>query len=487
MNQKRLHPGDNVAIALERTGVVPAGHKVALRAIEPGEPIVKGGAVIGHASAPIEAGGHVHTHNVANAAGEAPAAVPQPPEMLPAGQRATFRGIVRDHGRVATRNFIVVIVTVNCAATTARRIAEHFTEERLAAWPEVDGVVALTHELGCGMEMTGEPMDLLRRTIAGTVRHANVAGALVCSLGCERNNVYKLLEAQKLEAGPRLKTLVMQERGGTARTIEEGIAAIEAMLPLANAVRRVPVSAEHLVVGVQSSGADAFSQVTANAALGAAVDLVIANGGTAILSGTAELHGMEAALAARAASPEVAARLGRRMQWWQQNHAGRDTPFDARLAPSQAAGGLTTPFERALSAAQRWGRFPLADVYEYAHPVTSKGLVFMDTPAHEAVAATGQIAGGANLICMTTGHGTGFGSLPAPTLKLASHSAIYRRMQDDLDIDCGPVLDGEVSVEAMGQRIFEAILRHASGEKTRAEELGVGDSEFVPWPIGLTA
>lgn len=497
----RLHPADNVVIAREKlaagarlsaesVGVreaVPAGHKLATRRIASGDAVIKGGMTIGLASRDIEPGDRVDARNVARGDGRAVAAVETPPVHSRPPQSAAFQGIVRGDGRVATRNYIVIAVTVNCAATTARKIAEHFTEERLAAWPNVDGVVALTHELGCGMEMTGEPMDLLRRTIAGTVRHANAGGALICSLGCERNNVYKLLEAQALETGPLLKTLVMQERGGTRKTVEEGIAAIEAMLPLVNDVRRETVPAAHLVVGMQSSGADAFSQLSANPALGVAVDLLVASGGTAILSGTGELAGMEDTLASRAASAEVARKLAGRLEWWRHYNAGRDMSLNGRMAPASMAGGFTTPIERAIAASARWGRSALVDVYEYAHPVTAKGLVFMDTPAHEAIAATGQIAGGANLICMVAGHGTGFGSLPAPTLKLASDSAVFRRMQDDLDIDCGPVLDGAVSVDEMGGRIFEAILAHASGKKTKAEELGVGESEFVPWPIGLTA
>ena len=498
----RLHPSDNVVLAREKLGAgatlagervtvteaIPAGHKIAVLSIAAGGPIVKGGTTIARASRAIAAGERVDAHNVAPVEGPIVAAHrAQAPALLPTARRAAFDGIVRADGRVAARNYVVIAITVNCAATTARKIADHFTPERLAAYPNVDGVVALLHELGCGMEMTGEPMDLLRRTIAGTVRHANTGAALICSLGCERNNVYKLIEAQGLETGPRLQTLVMQEKGGTQKTVGEGIAAIEAMLPIVNDVRRESVSAQHLVVGMQSAGADAFSELSANPALGVAADLVIANGGTAIIAGTGELAGMEKALAARAASPDVAARLERRLQWWKQYNAGHDTPLSGRLAPSSTASGFSTPLERAIAASKRWGRYPLADVVEYAHPVNTKGLVFMDTPAHAAIAATGQIAGGANLVCMVTGHGTGFGSLPAPTIKLASHSAVFRRMRDDLDIDCGPVLDGTVDVEEMGQRIFAAILRHASGEKTKAEDLGVGESEFVPWPIGLTA
>ena len=383
----------------------------------------------------------------------------------------TFLGFPRESGRAGTRNYVGVFVMVNCAATVARKVAEHFDEERLAAFPNVDGVVPFIHELGCGMEMTGEPMDLLRRTIGGMVRNPNIGGALLLALGCERNNVYGFLEQQRLQPGPKLKSLVMQEKGGTARTIELGIAAIEEMLPLVNAVERVPLPASQLVLGIQSASIDEAAALSANPALGHAVDLLVAAGGTAIVSATNELRGVEDQLLARAASPEVAQKLAQRIQWWR----------DSRPRGAEQA----IPLERARAAARRWGSAPLADVYRYAEPVTRPGLVFMDSPAYEAMSATGQMAAGANVICLTTGRGSTYGALPAPTLKIASNTAAYRRMAEDIDLNAGDVLDGAASVEEMGRRIHAEVLRVASGEPTRAEELGLGDNEFVPWPIGV--
>ncbi len=403
---------------------------------------------------------------------------PAPARLLSPEQGASFQGYVRPGGRVGTRNHIGVFVVGNCGATAARKVADHFTGKRLAAFANVDGVVPFVHEIGCGMEMTGEPMNLLRRTIAGTLRNPNIAGAVVIALGCERNNIRGFFEQEKLVAGPLLHMLVMQEIGGTAATIAAGIAAVESMLPAANAQTRSSVPVEHLVVGLQSAAPDALSAVSADPALGAAMDLLVRHGGTAILSETSELAQVEGAVLARAASAEVGAQLAQRIHWWRGYSAGRDT----RLARGDRSGGPGT-----CSGIQRAGSTALQAVYEYAHPVTARGLVFMDTPAYAAVSATGQIAGGANLLCLSTGSGTGFGAAAVPTVKLVSNSTTFARMEDDLDIDCGPVADGAVGVPEMGRRIFERLLDYASGVPTKAEELGVGDNEFVPWPIGVLA
>ncbi|MBS0455408.1 MAG: UxaA family hydrolase [Proteobacteria bacterium] len=391
-------------------------------------------------------------------------------------QDVTFEGYVRPDGRVGTRNHLGVFVVGNCGATAARRIADHFSAKRLAAFPNVDGVLPFVHEIGCGMEATGEPMNLLRRTIAGTVRNPNIAGAVVIALGCERNNIRAFFEQEKLVPGPMLHMLVMQEIGGTANTIEAGIAAIEAMLPEANCCQRQAVAVEHLVVGLQSAGVDGDTALSANPALGAAIDLLVRHGGTAILSATSDLAPVAGQAVARAANPEVGAQLEQRIQWWKSYSAGRDTRMSRKSCADGEGAGL-----------QRAGNSALRAVYEYAHPVTERGLVFMDAPAYVAVSATGQIASGATMVCLTTGAGTGFGAAPVPTVKLASNSAVFARMEDDLDIDCGSVLAGEISIEHMGQLVFERMLAHASGEPTKSEELGVGRDEFVPWPIGVLA
>jgi len=499
----RLHPQDNVVVARRdvpagtpvpeegfvTAGAVPAGHKVAAAPIRRGAPVRKYAEVIGFAAADIAPGELAHSHNIAFEEFERDPAIGRdyaPVALLPEAERATFQGIVRDDGRVATRNYVGVVSTVNCSATVVQRIAAWFTPERLAAFPNVDGVAAFSHPLGCGMEMTGEPMALLRRTLGGYARHANLAAVLVVGLGCERNELGGLCAAERLVAGPRLRTFVMQERGGTRRTIEAGVAAVQELLPEANRVSRRPVPASHLLVGLQCGGSDAFSSITANPALGAAVDLLVRHGGTAILSETPEIYGVEHTLTRRAASREVGEKLLERVRWWKETYAvGRDVQINGRVSPGNAAGGLANILEKSLGSSMKGGTGPLMEVYRYAEPVTARGFVFMDTPGYDPVSATGQIAGGANLVAFTTGRGSAFGTKPAPTLKLATNTPMFQRLEEDMDVNCGEVLDGALTIEEMGRRIFEAMLRTASGAKTKSELLGMGDNEFVPWQIGI--
>lgn len=415
----------------------------------------------------------------------APCGTPLPAGASPRALSLNFQGYVRADGRVGTRNHIGIFVVGNCGATTARMVADHFTAKRLAPFANVDGVVPFVHELGCGMEMTGEPMNLLRRTIAGTVRNPNIVGAVVIALGCERNNIRGFFEQEKLAVGPMLHMVVMQEIGGTANAIAAGIAAVEGMLPAANACQRETVSARHLVVGLQSAAIDQHAAHSANPVLGAAVDLLVQVGGTAILSETSDLATAEAQVASRAASAEVGERLGQRITWWKGYTQGRDTQL-TRLAGSDAS-GVANAADKAASGLLRAGSTPIQAVYEYAHPITAQGLVFMDAPAYAAVSATGQVASGANLLTLTTGTGSTFGAAGVPTVKLVSNSQAFARMEDDLDIDCGPVLDGRASVQDMGRHVLQRWLAHASGEPTKSEELGVGDNEYVPWPIGVLA
>lgn len=467
---------------------VPAGHKLAARPLAAGEAVRLGGAVIGVATVDTPAGSWLHGHNLGASEEDGEAAESSAAAVPPAlDEPAFFQGIVRADGRVATRNCIGVFVVGNCGAIAARKVAEWFTPKRLAAYANVDGVVPFVHEIGCGMEMTGEPMDLLRRTIAGTLRNPNIAGALVIALGCERNNLQGFLDQEKLERGPMLRTLVMQEVGGTQATIDAGIAAVQAMLPAANDVRREPVPASKLVLGLHASSPDGFSAACANPALGAAVDLLRRQGGTAIVAGSSDLALAGPSFTARAAMPEVAAQLARRADAWRGYTAGRDTQINRRARADGAGGGLTTAREQALGNLRCAGSGPVDAVIRYAEAVTGPGLVFMDAPTQEAVAVTGQIASGATLVAMSTGQGSVFGSLMAPVVKLASHGALFERLLDDLDLDGGPVADGALSVQAMGRAIFERLLCHASGEKTCAEDLGVGENEFVPWPIGVLA
>ncbi len=497
----RLNPDDNVVVAridllpaAEIEGIalrtpVPAGHKLATRQIAQGEPVRKYGQILGFATAAIQPGEHVHTHNLAMgdfARDYAFGIDARPTDYVPEKERATFHGIVRADGRVATRNYLGVLTTVNCSASAARFIAEQFRGNALADFPNVDGVVALGHGTGCGMGSEGEPMDQLRRTIAGYARHPNFAGILILGLGCESNQISGLMRAEGLQEGPFLQTMTIQDTGGTTKTVREGTARLKAMLPAANAVRRQPLPASHLVLALQCGGSDGYSGITTNPALGACVDLLVRHGGTAVLSETPEIYGAEHLLTRRAASRAVGDKLVERIRWWEEYTAKTGGEMNNNPSPGNKAGGLTTILEKSLGAVAKGGTTNLVEVYRYAEPITAKGFVFMDTPGYDPVSATGQVAGGANIICFTTGRGSVFGCKPAPSLKLATNTPLYRRMEDDMDLDCGPIADGEATVAEMGRRIFELVLATASGRRSKSEELGVGEDEFTPWVLGAT-
>jgi arabinonate dehydratase len=495
----RLHPNDDVVIARAQlvggtrlidenvtvSGLIPPGHKVATRAIAQGQPVKRYDQVIGFASRDIAPGEHVHLHNLAMGsfdrdyafgADARPTTYVRPP--------ATFRGIVRADGRIATRNYIGILSTVNCSATVARGIAAHFTAERLAAYPNVDGVVALTHGSGCGMDTQGEGMKLLRRTLGGYARHANFAGILMVGLGCEANQIGSLMGAEQLEEGPLLQTFSIQDTGGTAKTIAHGIALIEAMLPLADAIERRDVPASHLTLGLQCGGSDGYSGITANPALGAAVDLLVRHGGTAILSETPEIYGAEHLLTRRAVSRAVGEKLIERIRWWEDYTMRERGEMNNNPSPGNKAGGLTTILEKSLGAVAKGGTTNLVAVYEYAQPVTEHGFVYMDTPGYDPVSATGQVAGGANVIVFTTGRGSAYGCAPAPSLKLSTNTTLWNRQEEDIDQNCGEIVDGTASVQEMGERLFRLILATASGERTKSECHGYGQNEFVPWYVG---
>ena len=499
----RLHPADDVVIARQQlvggtklldedvtvVGLVPPGHKVATRAIAVGEPVRRYNQIIGFASRAVAPGEHVHLHNLAMgdfARDYAIGVDVKPTEyIVPA---ATFQGIVRrdgpNAGKVATRNYIGILSTVNCSATVARGIAGHFTAERLAAFPNVDGVVALTHGSGCGMDTQGEGMQILRRTLGGYAKHANFAGVLIIGLGCEANQISALLGAQALTEGPLLRTFSIQDTGGTAKTIAHGIGIIDEMLPAANEVAREPVPASHITVGLQCGGSDGYSGITANPALGAAVDLLVRHGGTGILSETPEIYGAEHLLTRRAVSREVGEKLVSRIRWWEDYTTRERGEMNNNPSPGNKAGGLTTILEKSLGAVAKGGTTNLVEVYEYAQPVTAKGFVYMDTPGYDPVSATGQVAGGANMIVFTTGRGSAYGCAPAPSLKLSTNTALWVRQEEDIDLNCGEIVDGGATVAGLGERLFQLMLDTASGTKSKSELHGYGQSEFVPWYVG---
>ena len=499
-----IHPADDVLIArrqllggtalpdhgLTVAGLVPPGHKLARRDIAAGQPVRRYNQIIGTATQAISAGQHVHTQNLAFsdfARAHAPGADAKPTDYV--ATPATFEGIVRDDGRVATRNYIGVLTSVNCSATAARAIADHFRRdvhpEALAAFPNVDGVVALTHGMGCATAADGEELQVLRRTLGGYARHPNFAAVLVVGLGCETNQIQGLVAQEGLQEGARLVTFSIQDSGGTARRRwRAACSEIERLLPEANQVRRQPVPASHLTVGLQCGGSDGYSGLSANPALGAAVDRLVRHGGTAILSETPEIYGGEHLLTRRAASPEVAAKLLARIAWWEEYTARNQMRMDNNPSAGNKAGGLTTILEKSLGAIAKSGTTNLVDVYEFAEAVRAKGFVYMDSPGYDPVSATGQVASGANLICFTTGRGSAYGCAPSPSLKLSTNTALWRKQEDDIDIDCGTIIDGVETIDEAGERIFQLMLATASGRVTKSEAHGYGQNEFVPWQLG---
>lgn len=497
----RLHSDDDVAIArapitsgttlAEVGGIVarddiPAAHKVALRAIKAGNPVRRYGQIIGFATQAIEPGAHVHTQNVSMGDFARDYAFGQDmKQIVPAEETRTFMGFRRADGRVATRNYIGVVSTVNCSATVTKLVSQHFaTPGKLDAYPNVDGIVPITHSFGCCIDHHGEGVQQLRRTIGGYIRHANFAGVLVIGLGCESNQMGALFIAEGVEPGATMVPLVIQEQGGTQKTVDAAIAAIEEMLPAANDVKREPLPISHLNIALQCGGSDGYSGITANPALGAAVDLLVQHGGTAILSETPEIYGAEHLLTRRAITPEVGQKIVERIHWWEQYAEREKGSIDNNPTPGNKAGGLTTILEKSLGAVAKSGSTPLRGVYRYAEPIDTNGLVFMDAPGYDPMGATGQIASGANLVLFTTGRGSCFGAKPAPSIKLATNTKMYTRMVDDMDLNCGDIMDGDATVEQKGREIFEMIIEVASGAKSKSEALGVGNEEFVPWMIG---
>ena len=499
MDSVRLDPSDNVVTAtralaadaevegIATAGLVPSGHKVATMAIAQGEAVRKYAQVIGYASQDIAAGDHVHTHNTEFRNTEADYEFStdlRPVAMLPEDQRDTFMGYRRENGSVGTRNYIAIVTSVNCSATAARMIADHFTPEIMAQYPNVDGVAAFVHGTGCGMAGDGDGFEALQRVMWGYARHPNHAGVLMVGLGCEMNQIDWLLDAWGLKQGPLFQAMNIQNVAGLRRTVELGIEKVAAMLPLANEVERTPCPASELKVALQCGGSDAWSGITANPALGYACDLLVAQGGTGVLAETPEIYGAEHLLTRRAVDRAVGDKLIGLISWWQDYTTRNRGSMDNNPSPGNKKGGLTTILEKSLGAAAKGGTTPLTGVYRYAETVTAHGFTFMDSPGYDPASVTGQIAGGCNLVCFTTGRGSAFGSKPSPTIKVATNSEMAARMSEDMDVDAGTILSGGVSVAQKGREIYEMFLAVASGEASKSEAQGLGDYEFVPWQIG---
>ena len=483
-----IRPGDapvGAPVAIER---VPKGHKIATAPIAEGEAVRKFGQIIGFASTTIAPGQWVHVHNCAVGHFERDYGFcedARPAAILPVERQATFQGFRRTGGKAGTRNYLGILTSVNCSATVARLVAREVEKSgMLDDYPNVDGVIALVHGAGCGMASKGEGFDVLARTQWGYAANPNMGGVVMIGLGCEVFQIGRMKEERGLKEGERFQTLTIQATGGTRKAIEAGIERIKAMLPIIDRARRETMPASALTLGLQCGASDGYSGVTANPALGAAVDLLIRHGGAAILSETSEIYGAEHLLTRRAATPEIGRKLVALIHWWEEYAARHGVELNNNPSPGNKAGGLTTILEKSLGAAAKGGTAPLDGVYRYAEPVTAKGLAFMDTPGYDPVSVTGMVAGGANVVCFTTGRGSVFGSKPAPCLKLATNSDVYRRMSEDMDVNCGTIVDGTLSVDDVGREIFDLVLAVASGQRSKSEELGFGDEEFTPWQLG---
>lgn len=489
-----LSPDDDVAVAMRAlpaghpiapdvrtTMPVPAGHKVALKRVAAGAPVVKYGQVIGEALIDIAPGDHVHVERLGFGRGT----VRRRDAVLGGSSVAArdgeqFLGYRRADGRVGTRNWIGVVASVNCSSTVCRKIAEIAEREILPRHPGIDGFVPIVHGQGCGTTSSGDGPAILKRTLAGYLSHPNFGASLLIGLGCEVNQISLYAAAGR---NAPIASFNIQDVGGSRAAVERALERLEEIAATASKARREPCPVGELVVGLQCGGSDGFSGISANPALGAAVDRLIAAGGSAFLSETPEIWGAEHLLTARAA-PEVAAKLEARLAWWSAYVASTGASLDNNPSPGNKRGGLTTILEKSLGAVAKGGRSPLVDVVEYAERSAESGLVFMDTPGYDPVSATGQVAGGANLVVFTTGRGSCFGCRPAPSLKVSSNSDLARRMAEDIDVDAGVILSGEASVEEVGETIYRRILATASGEPTRSEAFGYGDDEFVPWHVG---
>lgn len=504
----RLHPDDDVAIAWRDLDAgtdlsmsadnakptrfqlledIPGGHKVAVRAIAAGRPVRRYGEVIGYAMRAIQPGEHVHVHNLGPGAGRSDEfceAVPPPMSCLPDNERRTFLGYRRPGGRVGTRNYIAVISTVTCSAHVAHAIAHHFTLDRLSAYPNVDGVIALANSPACSMQPGGLSHKLYRRTLVGMARHPNVGATLFVGLGCELCQASELAEMcrrGRAEESPHI-ALNIQEVGGVGRTIAAGIEAVVKLLPHVNQAVRTPQPIAELVLALQCGGSDGWSGVTANPILGLLVDEVVRQGGTGVLSETPEIYGAEQLLTRRAADLDVRDKLLDKVQWWQEYTERMQSSIDNNPTPGNIRGGLTTIYEKSLGAVAKGGCTPLRAVYAYAEPITEWGLVFMDGPGYDPVSVTGQVAGGANLVLFTTGRGSVLGFRPAPVVKITSNSAVYRHMLDDMDFDAGELAQGR-SAEELAAELLDLAISVASGRPSKSEAQGMGEAEFMPWSM----
>ncbi|MDA9598245.1 altronate dehydratase family protein [bacterium] len=463
---------------------IPFGHKICLKPVNTGDPVIKYDQIIGFASKNIFPGEHVHSHNLEFKEFDRSFKVIEKKSIINEKTELFFNGIMRDNGQVATRNYIGIISTVNCSATVTKMISEKIKLSNiLKDFPNIDGIVPITHSTGCGMNTESEGMQIFQRTIDGFKNHPNFSHVFVLGLGCEcaQVNIFK----DNVKQHDRIHFLTIQDEGGTKKIVDKVLSEIKNLLKVSNNVKREPLSVNNITLALQCGGSDGYSGISANPALGVAADMLVKQGGSSILSETPEIYGAEHLLINRANKQETADKLIAKIKWWQHYTAINNSSMDNNPAPGNKKGGLTTILEKSLGAVAKGGNSILEDVLSYAEPLKNKGFNFMDSPGYDPVSVTGQVASGANVICFTTGRGSCFGCKPVPSLKLSTNTSMYEKMSEDMDINCGTIIEGKEKIEDVGKKIFELVVNTASGSPSKSELNGYGDEEFNPWQVGV--
>ena len=463
---------------------IPFGHKICLKTVNKGDPVIKYDQIIGFASTNINPGEHVHSHNLEFKDFDRKFKVIEKKSIINEKSELFFNGIMRDNGQVATRNYIGIISTVNCSATVTKMISEKIKQSNiLKDFPNIDGIVPITHSTGCGMNTESEGMQIFQRTIDGFKNHPNFSHVFVLGLGCEcaQVDIFK----DNVKQHDRVHFLTIQDEGGTKKIVDKVLSEIKNLLVISNNVKREPLSVNNITLALQCGGSDGYSGISANPALGVAADMLVKQGGSSILSETPEIYGAEHLLINRANKQETADKLIAKIKWWQHYTSINNSSMDNNPAPGNKKGGLTTILEKSLGAVAKGGNSVLEDVLSYAEPLKNKGFNFMDSPGYDPVSVTGQVASGANVICFTTGRGSCFGCKPAPSLKLSTNTTMYEKMIEDMDINCGTIIEGKEEIEEVGKKIFELVIATASGSSTKSELNGYGDEEFNPWQVGV--
>lgn len=488
-----VDPNDNVAVVKKSTfsdlevvlpngktvqvrGAVPPGHRFATRDISAGEFVLQFGQPIG-TSLGIRSGEQITHSNMTNdvpIVRDLPENLHTPaPDYLPVDERGTFMGYKRPDGRVGTRNYVLIVPTSMCASHEAQQISTiaEFTLYSREKYPNVDGVVAIPHNKGCGCQ-EGSTIDVMLRTLSNYADHPNVGGVILIDLGCEKTNLAQveryLLKREKSFDKPVAK-IGIQDVGGTQAAIQQGLKEVEALLPKVNLTSREEVPVSELVLGVKCGGSDGFSGISANPSLGRAADMLVRSGGTVLITEVPEFCGAEHLLAYRAKDVETGRAVYRMVDWYKEYASKFGAVLNNNPSPGNIAGGLLNITIKSLGAIAKAGTTRIEGVVEYAETPTNRGVNLMQGPGYDQESTPGLVAAGATVVVFTTGRGTTIGNAIAPVIKLASNSPVFARMSQDLDLSAGGVIDGTETIDQVGKRVFERVCEVAGGLQAKAE------------------